>query len=269
MLKKKKVDIRRRLLIFSAFIVLAITVLFFQALISVMTEDNGETITFKSADGLLITADLYLKHDTSTAPLVLMFHQDNWSRGEYTEIAPQFNELGYNCIAVDLRAGSEVLGVTNETAELAQESGKPHSPVDALLDVKAAINYAISTYEPPLLLALGSSYSSGLILRVAGDSPTLLDGIIAFSPGEYFAQEGMPYDWIEQAASQITIPVFFASARNEKYAWEKIFKSINTSSKISYTSISNGHHGARSLWKRYQDSEEHWRVMETFLKSFF
>ncbi len=71
---------------------------------SVHATDNT-TIHLKSADGLLITADSYLPHDTNTAPLIVLFHQAGSSRGEYSEIAPRLNELGFNCIAVDQRSG--------------------------------------------------------------------------------------------------------------------------------------------------------------------
>gem|GEM_PF-5977157 len=65
---------------------------------------NSQSISFKSADGILITADSYVPH-TTTSPLILLFHQAGSSRGEYNEIAPRLNELGFNCIAVDLRSG--------------------------------------------------------------------------------------------------------------------------------------------------------------------
>jgi len=63
-----------------------------------------ETITFKSVDDLLITADRYTPHTSNSTPLIVLFHQAGSSRGEYSEIAPRLNKLGFNCIAVDLTA---------------------------------------------------------------------------------------------------------------------------------------------------------------------
>ena len=40
---------------------------------------QGETITFKSDDGLTITADLYLEHETK-APFIILYHQAGYSR---------------------------------------------------------------------------------------------------------------------------------------------------------------------------------------------
>jgi len=237
--------------------------------LNIVTDVDRKAITFLSEDGLKISAETYLAHDIAKVPLILMFHQEYWSRGEYLETAPRFNKLGYNCIAVDLRSGGKVLDVSNQTAEEAQKKGKSTRFIDALQDVKAALSYAKQKYNAPGVIAMGSSYSAGLVLKVAGDNPHLVDGIIAFSPGEYFVEDGQPHDWIERSAAKISAPVFIASARKERSRWLGIYKSINTATKMSYIPVSNGKHGSRALWERNTDSEGYWSVMETFLKSFF
>jgi dienelactone hydrolase len=213
--------------------------------------------------------DSYFAHDIAKVPLIVMFHQANWSRGEYRETGPRFNERGYNCLAVDLRSGNKVLGIVNQTARRAREAGKKTRYIDAMQDIKAALAYARSKLNPPLLLVLGSSYSAGLVLKIAGDYPGLVDGILAFSPAEYFTRDGMPYDWVINSAKNITVPVFITSARKEKSRWSDIYEAINTSSKFSYIPVTKGKHGSRSLWSRFEDSEGYWRVIDTFLKSFF
>ena len=89
-----------------------------------------ETITFPSADGLEITADLYLKHPKAS-PMIVAFHQAGWSRGEYLEIAPRLNKAGFNVMAVDARSGGGVNGVKNETAERAKKAGKKTTYTEA------------------------------------------------------------------------------------------------------------------------------------------
>ena len=66
---------------------------------------SSETVTFPSEDGLLITADIHAPYGNGEAPIIVLFHQAGWSRGEYAEIAPWLNTLGYNCMAVDQRSG--------------------------------------------------------------------------------------------------------------------------------------------------------------------
>lgn len=269
MLKKKKIDWKQRLLPVAAVCLVAGIGPFIYMFFNYVTAVDNKTIRFPSEDGLTITADTYLPHDAESTPLILMFHQANWSRGEYLETAPRFNALGYNCLVVDLRSGNKVLGVANETYRLALETGKETRFVDAMQDVKAALSFARQKYKASRVIAMGSSYSAGLVLKVAGDYPHLVDGVIAFSPGEYFVKEGKPHDWIEKSVAQIAIPVFIASARKEKHRWLEIYKSINTETKMSYIPVSTGQHGSRALWERFPDSEGYWRVVKTFLKSFF
>lgn len=73
-----------------------------------------DTINFEAKDGLIVTADLFAPHPNET-PFIILFHQAQWSRGEYIEIAPKLNKMGFNCMAVDLRSGGNVNDITNET----------------------------------------------------------------------------------------------------------------------------------------------------------
>jgi hypothetical protein len=68
-------------------------------------------VTFIASDSLRITADLYLNN--YNYPFILLFHQNGYSRGEYAEIAGKLMNLGYNCLAVDLRSGGKVNYVKN------------------------------------------------------------------------------------------------------------------------------------------------------------
>ncbi len=43
---------------------------------------EGKTISFKSNDGVQVTADLYMAHK-SDAPFIILFHKASYSRGEY------------------------------------------------------------------------------------------------------------------------------------------------------------------------------------------
>ncbi|MDF1672231.1 MAG: hypothetical protein P1U41_01915, partial [Vicingaceae bacterium] len=99
-----------------------------------------KTVSFKAKDGLEITADLYLTKDDK-APIIILFHQAGWSRGEYKEIAPKLNKLGFNCMAVDQRSGGDVNEIDNETFKRAEKKGLPTTYVDAIPDLNAAIDY--------------------------------------------------------------------------------------------------------------------------------
>ena len=65
---------------------LFITILFLS--FSLNSSAKVKTVIYKSHDGLLITANLYLSHKAD-APFIILFHQAGWSRGEYKETAPK------------------------------------------------------------------------------------------------------------------------------------------------------------------------------------
>ncbi len=166
-----------------------------------------DTVTFLSGDGIKITADTYIAHENKNTPLLVLFHQAGWSRGEYLEIAPKLNALGFNCIAIDQRSGKSVNGIENETALSAKQAGKNIRYVDALPDIEAALRYAKSQYNESKIIAWGSSYSAALVLHIAGTLSELVDGVLAFSPGEYFPKQGKSKSWIQDAAANISAPV--------------------------------------------------------------
>lgn len=233
--------------------------------------DAGErtALTFPSKDGLEITADLYPAGSDDTGPFIVLFHQAGWSRGEYLEIAPRLNELGFGCLAVDLRSGKGVNGVANETASRAAAAGKETRYVDALPDVEAALEYAREHRARGPVIAWGSSYSASLVLKVAGDRPALVDGAVAFAPGEYFVEQGKPATWIQSSAAQIRAPVFITSARRETQAWSAILEAIPSPKKVAYVPDTAGNHGSRALWSRFDDSEGYWKAVTAFLQTNF
>ena len=228
-----------------------------------------EQATFKSGDGLEITADLYIVHKDKKTPLIVLCHQAGWSRGAYREIAPRLNKLGFNCIAVDQRSGKGVNGVKNETAARAVAAKKGMNYADAEIDVIAALKYARKNHAKGKLLAWGSSYSAGLVLQIAGAHPELVDGVLSFSPADRFDRFGKPKGWVTASAKNIKCPVFITSAKNEKKNWQPIFDAIPGNTKTSYLPETKGNHGSRSLWKKFDDNEGYWKAVESFLKANF
>ncbi|MGL1888040.1 MAG: lysophospholipase [Reichenbachiella sp.] len=225
----------------------------------------SEKVTFKAIDGVEVVADLHMAHPVS-APMIVLFHQAGWSRGEYLEIAPTLNQLGYNCLAVDLRSGNLVNGIRNETNQNAKRMMKETKYVDAYVDIEAAVAYAKNQTTDKLII-WGSSYSSSLVIKYSGDHPDMADAVISFSPGEYFKSQGKPKDWILQSASNVTCPVFITSARNEQKSWNAIYEAIPNAQKQSYVPSTFGSHGSSALWVRNVDHKGYWEALVTFLKS--
>ncbi len=219
------------------------------------------TIEYPSKDGLQITADFYEASGSDT--FILLFHQAGWSRGEYKETAPKLNALGYSCLAVDQRSGSGINNIANQTSSRAKKAGKSTEFIDAFQDIEATIAYIKKEYQPKKIIIWGSSYSSSLVLKYAGDYPNSIDAVLSFSPGEYFGKD----NFIKNSASKITVPTFITSAKSEKKSWSAIHDAITTKTKVAYVPDTKGNHGSRALWNTFSDSDSYWAAVKEFLNS--
>jgi dienelactone hydrolase len=223
----------------------------------VMNACTQKTITFQSLDGLPVTADLY--ESKKTDPWLVLFHQADFSRGEYKETAEKFVKLGYNCLAVDLRSGNEIKYIKNKTAEAAREKGLPTEYTDAKQDMEAAIDYAFKQSQKPVVI-LGSSYSASLSLVLAKTKPNV-NAVIAFSPGEYFDKANFIRDSIQGLAK----PVFGASSVDEYSYMVELFSKVNQGNLTLFRpSKGNGVHGSRALWLDNSNNNEYWLALLLF-----
>ncbi len=219
-----------------------------------------EKLTLEAGDGLQITADKYFLNDT--LPWILMFHHSGSSRGEFREIAPRFNMLGYNGLAVDLRHGREANFIFNETARAAREGNFRDDMQDALADVVAALKWAEIQNETPVIL-LGSSYSASLVLMVAKKSPRA-GAVIAFSPGEFFGTGSM----VREKVTGLEKPVFIAATARERPYTSELSSGIDEKHKTLFSpSGCSGAHGARALWESEECSDEYWLALLLFFNN--
>ncbi len=222
---------------------------------------SGETVTLESVDGVQVKADVYEIKDKK-APVILLFHQAGFSRGEYRETAPLLNDLGFNCIAIDQRSGKGVNGVTNETFIDASAKGISTKYPDAFPDLKAALKFAMRKYPSNKIIVWGSSYSASLVFVLAQKYLDKISAVIAFSPGEYFKFRGKE---IKEYAKKVSCPVFITSAKNEHGYWKGIYESIPDGNKSFFLPETDGVHGSRALWKSNPSHKEYWKALKIFL----
>lgn len=229
--------------------VLMFSVLFF-------VSEAQEKVTFIAADGLQITADLY--ESNKDKPYILLFHQAGYSRGEYRQSAEKIIKFGYNCLAVDLRAGGEVNYIQNHTALLAIQQGYPADYLSSQQDIVAAIKWVKERSQEPVIL-FGSSFSASLCLLVAKENPDV-KAVIAFSPGEFF-EPGLT---IQTELSHLNKPVFAASSKRENIYVNNVLKSVSLENKTIFTPEKGGEHGSKSLWKSNPNNQEYWLALTMF-----
>lgn len=218
-----------------------------------------KTAKFTSKDGLLITADEYsLKKQKA---YIVLCHRSHFNRGEYREIAPKLNDLGYACLAIDQRSGMKVLGTTNETYARAKKQGKPTGYVDAKPDIEAALSFARKVSGKPVII-FGSSYSASLALLIASENNQDIAAVIAFSPGEYL--KGVV---LSETIESIKVPTLVLSAKNEVEATSRLLKSADPKFITQYIPKTDGAHGARMLWSKTIANKEYWTQVSRFLSS--
>jgi len=228
-------------------------------LIPGLYSSSQQIVNFKAADSIPVTADLYRSGNSGS--FILFFHQEDASRGEFSEIAPKIKNLGYNCLAVDLRYGNKFAYVKNETSEHLKSIGITAKPYDARKDIEAAINYAFSISHKPVIL-FGSSYSASLCL-LAGKKNPKVRAIIGFSPGEFFA----PGIMVRDSLGAYDKIVFLASTPEESKYVEELARAIPAVSKTIFTpSNGKGEHGAKSLNKTCSSSNEYWLALSLFFR---
>ncbi len=229
---------------------------------------KAEKITFPSLDEVTITADLYLSNNKD-APFIILYHQAYSSRGEYEGIAPKLVEMGFNCMAIDQRSRNHFGYTGNETMRSAADLEKPMYYTDAIPDLISSFKHVEKNYANGKILIWGSSYSAALSLRLAVENVEKVDGVLSFSPGEYFEKLGKSKTFITENVEDLNCPVFITSAKNEKSKWESIYNAIPSKDKIFFLPETRGNHGSRALWGKFDDSKDYWEMVTKFLHQYF
>jgi len=215
-------------------------------------------VTFLASDRLEVTADFYL-YDRG-APYIILFHQENSSRGEYREIAPKLLRMGFNCLAVDLRSGKECNFVQNETAALAQKNNIPVTLLDCEKDIRAAMEYVEKTAIRNRYILFGSSFSASLAMKVANQHRRVV-AVIAYSPGEYFTPVKAA-DWLKDFNKL----VYISNTKREQPFIVELTKNIPPQLLDTFQPSGDGVRGAPALWNDHPQSNDCWMSLMMFVK---
>lgn len=221
-----------------------------------------QPVELRAPDGVTVYGTYY----AATAPkaLILLFHQAGSSSGEYADIAPRLQREGFAALAIDQRVGGDLYGA-NRT--MAAAKGKTDY-LGALPDLEAALAWGKAKGMPIALW--GSSYSASLVflLANAADAKDSVKAVIAFSPGEYFADKKM----VESAAAKVSVPVFVTSATTmDEEAEAKAIVSATPSTDRQQYIPRSGIHGSSTLNanKNPGGADENWTAVLAFLRRVF
>lgn len=216
-------------------------------------------VNFKAGDGLEIQGNLY--EVSKDKPIILLMHQAGYNRMEYADIAPKLNEMGFNCLAIDLRSGGEFSGKPNVTNQRAKAKGLKPQMIDGQQDIQAAIDYLYKKYNQNIII-WGSSYTSSLAL-LEGAHHDHVKAILSFSPGDYF-KDAAPS--LATVFADIDKPFFVTSSKTEAKAITALRgDSILKTNQSQFIPVSNGFHGSRVLWQDQEGAAEYWIPVTDFL----
>jgi dienelactone hydrolase len=231
----------------------------------------------EAADGLVVELD-HWDHDREAGGATLvLFHQAGGSKHEYGTIAPRLFDRGYDVVVVSQRSGGRVFHKTgNKTHQrylaALKAANKPRPKkgavpyLEAMPDLKAAVAFAKREHPGAPLAVWGSSYSSAMVFLLAAED-TDIDGVLAFSPGEYLKDKGTRVS-VAKAAAQVNVPVFIATPANEAKRAAPIAKAVPRPTSLHLPP--GAVHGSSMLNpQRSKTSEQTWKLVEAFLAERF
>jgi len=240
-------------------VVIGFTSIFLVIVLSAFNVISKKTVTFSSADKLLITADEYIIEEDN--PYILLFHQQESSRGEYSIIARKLCKMNYNCLAVDIRNGGSDNSVSNETVKRCRENRCSQGVNDVEGDILSAVNYAFEKSSKPVIL-FGSGANGSLCLKIAREND-YVRAVIAFSPGEYF----LPQISIRDTISDLRRPIFVSSSRADTpYVKEIVSRVSEEYVEVFEPQLGEGRRGTLSLSSDNENNSEYWLALLLFFK---
>ncbi len=197
----------------------------------------GEPLTLHAADGVTVYGTLSQAQPHSRS-IALLFHQAHANRHEYDSVVPALQKLGFDTLAIDQRSGGNLFGGHNETVA---ELGASVDYLAALPDLEAALAWARAQHYERIV-AVGSSYSSSLVIMLAAKHPQGLSAIASFSPGEYFNDKNL----IKRAASKVALPFYITTGPEEAGRVAEVLRDAHGANIVHYQP-KVGVHGASTL----------------------
>jgi dienelactone hydrolase len=220
-------------------------------------------ITINTSDGLTLYAD-WMPVERTDAPVIVLFHQAGGSaRGEYPSIIDHLSGSGYHVLAVDQRNGGDRFGIPNRTVNSLE--GREYSYCDAFPDLIAAVAEARSRARGKLAV-WGSSYSAGLVVKLASNPEVAVDAALAFSP----ASGGPMADCepMAQLTDRVAPLIALRPSREMEVPSVAAQAEAFRNAGVSFHVIEGGVHGSSMLVpdRSQADLEAAWAVVDKFLQ---
>jgi len=197
----------------------------------------AQPVVLRASDGVQVYGT-FTPAATPGAKILLLFHQAGASRHEYDPLVSVFTKDGWDTLAIDQRSGGHLFGGHNETVA---KRGMSAGYLDAMPDLEAALAWA-EARKYPTIVAVGSSYSSSLVLMLAAKHAHALAAVASFSPGEYFADKNL----VKSAAAKLRMPVYVTTDPREEGNVDTVLRDAHGANIVRYRPAI-GVHGASTL----------------------
>ena len=201
--------------------------------------------------------------------VILLFHQGGSNaRGEYRTIIPELLKTNVNILAIDQRVGGQIYGNYNRTiANIPSNSfNNNYGYCDAYNNLEGALDFIIEKGFIGKKIIWGSSYSASLVMKLAGERPKDISGVLSFSPAAGKVMEGCnPEDFMES----VTMPMLILKPPNEmesdrSKAQFELAKQYNHQTYAAEFGV----HGSSMLVESRvgNDVSKNWEVVLNFIK---
>lgn len=134
-------------------------------------------ISLKTSDNIEIIGDYYPVL-AKNAPAAVFIHMMPATRENWRVFAKKLNEIGFHCLAIDLRGHGESQGGPNGFQNFSDENHQ-----ESIYDVKSAVDYLVKKGVLPEDISLvGASIGANLALRFQSQHPEIKSSVL-LSPG--------------------------------------------------------------------------------------
>ncbi len=225
---------------------------------------NDTDFDFFTDDSIHVFGDIF--ETNKSAPLILLFHQGGSnSRGEYKTIIPELIDKGYNIITIDQRRGGQTYGSYNRT--VAEIPINNYGYCDAYSEISKTLDLAYDKGFNGKKILWGSSYSAALVIKLAVERSSEIDGVLAFSPASGEPLAGCdPNEYFDD----IELPLLVLRPKSEM-EYESVanqFELAKNTGHQTYISTPGVHGSSMLVYDRVLgDVSETWKVVDEFLDS--
>jgi pimeloyl-ACP methyl ester carboxylesterase len=196
------------------------------------TAASSHTVSFRAADGMQLSADLY-EPLAQPAPAVVLVHMLTRSRRDWAPTAERLQEAGFVALAVDLRGHGQ--------------SGAPANPAGDLApmgrDVQAAVAFLRSRNNVVTgrIGIAGASLGANLAVLVAAADPSVRSLALLSAVSDY---RGLR---IEAALRKVERPVLLVAGSDDSYALRSAASLGATGARREIVTLPAAGHGTTML----------------------